>query len=95
LSLCILWRFTEFLGGVAIFFKAFGKGLAIIFEGLGDSIYTCTRWRFPWVTGTILTFFFLLCLESVLLGLHALFYVVKKCAGVPLCSFGSSKKQKT
>lgn len=64
-SLWILQRFAEFLGVVAIFFKAFAKDLAITFEDLGDSIYTCTRRRFSWALEAVLAFFFLLYLESV------------------------------
>lgn len=93
-SLCILQTFTAFLGVVAVFFKAFGKDLGITFDDSGDSVYICTRQRFSWsleLCGPFLS----TVLESPLFSLHALFFAAKTRAGVPLCSFGSSRKQKT
>lgn len=92
-SVCILQTFTAFLGVIAVFFKAFGKGLAITFDNSGDSVYICTRRRFSW--SLELCGLFSLLYWSHLSRLHALFYAAKTCAGVPLCSFGSSRKQKT
>lgn len=71
-------------------------GKVSLFLGVWGIYYMCVRWKFYGSLKLLWPFSFCLILSQFCyIFVFTIFYAVKKYTVVPLCSFGSSKKQKT